>query len=36
MIEGILSMDGINFDRNGSSIKKNPNITKINPINVTP
>lgn len=36
MIEGSLSMDDRNFDRNGSNMKKNPNITKINPINVTP
>ena len=36
MIEGILSIDGRNFDRKGSNIKKNPNITKINPNNVTP
>ena len=35
MIEGILSIGGKNFDRKGSNIKKNPNITKINPINVT-
>ena len=35
MIEGILSIGGRNLDKKGSNIKKNPNITKINPINVT-
>lgn len=35
MIEGILSIDGKNLYRKGSNIRKNPNITKINPINVT-
>jgi hypothetical protein len=36
MIEGILPIDGRNLDRKGSNIKKNPNITKISPINVAP
>ena len=35
MIEGILPIGGRDLNRKGSNIRKNPNITKINPINVT-